>query len=507
MTIPSQPGPQNGSEKFRERLNRARMEAGSRARAFYQRHRPKLESLHQFYLHERTLILRRLTPLREKWVDPLWANLEPLVVPVFRTTTRNVNEWLLVPLSGLLHRLFPEGMQRWQALPETRRRRISTWVPIALVLLILILPDRGYRSATDAPVQDPDVIDIAPDSLDPDSPTWVVNIQPVEVRPFSETLRVTGKVEFDEQRVARIGASVTGRVVEILAIPGQQVEKGDVLARINSTELGQAQLAYLKARAADELALRAAERARILYKEDVIAKADLQRRESEASTAAAERRAMADQLLVLGMPAQQLEELGKTGVINSISAVTASIPGTVVERRIVQGQVVQPADGLFTVSDLSVVWVMAQVPEQEAYLLAPDQPMKIEVPALKNRIYEGKLVHVGELVSNDSRTVSARTVIDNTDRQLKPGMLATMLISGTSIDRPVVPASAVVREDGYDHVFVALSDTEFKLTIVRLGPESNGVRPVISGLEPGTRIVTEQAYHLNNERKKRLTGG
>jgi cobalt-zinc-cadmium efflux system membrane fusion protein len=151
--------------------------------------------------------------------------------------------------------------------------------------------------------------------------------------------------------------------------------------------------------------------------------------------------------------------------------------------------------------------VTAQVPEQEAYLLAPGQPMRIEVPALKNRVYEGQLVHVSELVSNDSRTVDARTAIDNPDRQLKPGMLATMLISGTAVDRPVVPASAVIREDGYDHVFVALPNNQFKLVIVRLGAESNGLRPVISGLEPGTLIVTAQAYHLNNERKKRLSGG
>ena len=90
---------------------------------------------------------------------------------------------------------------------------------------------------------------------------------------------------------------------------------------------------------------------------------------------------------------------------------------------------------------------------------------------------------------------------------LKPGMLATLLISGKPIDRPVVPASAVVREDGYDHVFIAVGENQYKLTVVKLGPETNGVRPVLSGLEPGTQIVTEQAYHLNTERKKRLSGG
>lgn len=497
----------NPSGRIRQRLIRIRIDANRLAHRYFERCKPRLEALHQFYLHERAVIGRKLAPLRQKWFDPPWANLEPLVMPTIRRTDQYFNAWVAQPIISLLDRLFPQGMNHWRALPDRTRHHIRVWVPVALVLFALFLPDRVQRGPSNELIQDPDIIDIAPDSLELDSPTWFLNVQPVEVRPFSETLRVTGKVEFDEQRVARIGSSVTGRVVEVIAIPGQEVEPGDTLARINSTELGQAQLAFLKARAADELAQRAFERARILYKEDVIAKADLQRRESEASTASAERRAMADQLHVLGMPQKQIDDLGRTGNVNSISAVTASIPGTVVERRIAQGQVVQPADGLFTVSDLSVVWVTAQVPEQEAYLLAPGQSMKIEVPALRNRLYEGQLVHVSELVSDDSRTVAARTTIENPDRQLKPGMLATMLISGTPVERPVVPASAVIREDGYDYVFIALSDHQYKLIIVRLGPESNGVRPVISGIEPGMRIVTEQAYHLNNERKKRISGG
>ncbi|MFW9611627.1 MAG: efflux RND transporter periplasmic adaptor subunit [Fluviibacter sp.] len=495
------------SERLRQQFRHVRQGFVRQCQQIYQYVPPRFAALHRFVMEEYRAIGRALRPLRQKWFDPLWANLQPVLGPLYRAIMLRLDIWVFRPLTTLLNRLFPNGMRRWQSLPETTRHRVRLWAPILLVLLVLAVPHRGPRGVNDAQIQDPDIIDITPDSMELDNPIWVLNVQPVEVRPFSETLRVTGKVAFDEQRVARIGASVTGRVIDVIAIPGQEVEPGDVLARINSTELGQAQLAFLKARAADELAQRAAERARILYKEDVIAKADLQRRESEASTAAAERRAMADQLRVLGMPQKQIDTLGQTGNVNSISAVTASIPGTVVERRIAQGQVVQPADALFTVSDLSVVWVTAQVPEQEAYLLAPGQPMRIEVPALKNRVYEGQLVHVSELVSNDSRTVDARTAIDNPDRQLKPGMLATMLISGTAVDRPVVPASAVIREDGYDHVFVALPNNQFKLVIVRLGAESNGLRPVISGLEPGTLIVTAQAYHLNNERKKRLSGG
>lgn len=467
---------------------------------------PLLRRILRTYRQEKTHLAKVFAPQKAKWVDPLWNNLKPLVLPLAIGVWIRTRDWLWHPLLNLAERFAPQQVAHWRGLPPTRRHQILFWSVAGLIALTVLMP-AGHKTQDDAVVHDPDIIDLSADLTDPDSPTWVVDVKPVEIMPFSETLRVSGKVEFDEQRVARIGATVTGRVTEILAMPGQEIDRGTVLARINSTELGQTQLAYLKARAINELAARAYDRAKILYKEDVIAKADLQRRQSEAETSAAERRAMADQLRVLGMLPEQIESLGKTGNVNSIAPVTSSLEGTVVERKIVLGQVVQPADALFTVADLSEVWVTAQVPEQEASLLAIDQPMRIEIPALAHEKFEGKLVYVGELVSNETRTIPARTVLQNTNRMIKPGMLATLLISGKPTDRPVVPATAVVREDGYDHVFIALGENQYKLTVVKLGPETNGIRPVLSGLEPGTLIVTQQAYHLNTERKKRLSGG
>lgn len=467
---------------------------------------PLLRRIRRTYRQEKVHLANILAPQKAKWIDPLWNNLKPTVLPLATLLWTRSRDWLWNPFIGVLERVAPIQVQRWRALPDARRHGFLVWVAVIIVVLMFALPDR-HGAEDEALITDPDIIDLSHDLADPESPTWVVDVKSVDVMPFSETLRVSGKVEFDEQRVARIGATVTGRVTEIIAMPGQDIDRGTLLARINSTELGQAQLAFLKARAANELATRAYERAKILYKEDVIAKADLQRRQSEAETSAAERRAMADQLRVLGMPEEQIESLGKTGNVNSISAVTSSIDGTVVERKIVLGQVVQPSDALFTVADLSEVWVTAQVPEQEAAQLAIDQPMLIEIPALAGEKFQGNLTYIGELVSNDTRTVPARTVLENRNRMIKPGMLATLLISGKAVDRPVIPATAVVRDDGYDHVFVALGDNKYKLTVVKLGPETNGVRPVLSGLEPGTMIVTQQAYHLNTERKKRLSGG
>ncbi|HNE17856.1 MAG TPA: efflux RND transporter periplasmic adaptor subunit, partial [Rhodocyclaceae bacterium] len=302
-------------------------------------------------------------------------------------------------------------------------------------------------SDTDAPPADPHVVAVPPRF------GVALQVLPVASAALSDTLRVAGKVDFDERRVSRIGATVTGRVVEIQAHLGQTVHAGDTLAIINSTELGQAQIVYLKARAQADLQSRSVERARQLFAADVIGRAELQRRESELAIATAEQRGAEDQLQVLGMSAGAIRRLGAHGAINSVTPVVSATAGTVVERKVTQGQVVQPSDSLFMVADLSQVWVTAEVPEQQAAQVKSGQSVEIEVPALGARL-TGKLIYVADTVNPDTRTVTVRSAVDNRARQLKPAMLATMLIQAAPAERLVVPAQAVVRDANTDNVFV-----------------------------------------------------
>lgn len=323
----------------------------------------------------------------------------------------------------------------------------------------------------------------------------------------AEMLRVTGNIDFDEQRVARIGATVTGRVVEVDVLPGQDVKKGELLARLNSSELSSQQLAYMKARAQLELNRRAAERAKALLAADVIGAAELQRRESEYQISVAETRAAADQLRLLGFSEAALNRLGAQGAVDSVTPVSASRPGTVVERRVAVGQVVQPADTLFVVADLSHVWALAQVPEQQIGQVRVGQQVSIEVPALGNERRVGKLIFVGHTVDPETRTVQVRTELDNRDGALKPAMLATMLIEARPSDKLVVPASAVVREGEEEFVFVQGDGGQYRLTKVKLAPEQGGRRVVVSGLKGGEKLVVEGAFHLNNERNRLAAEG
>lgn len=329
----------------------------------------------------------------------------------------------------------------------------------------------------------------------------------VATQPVAETLRVAGNIGFDEQRLARIGASITGRVMQIDAHLGQSVGKGDVLARLNSSELSEQQLAYLKALAQLELNRRNAERANALYEADVIGAAELQRRESEYKISLAETRAAADQLRLLGVSDAAISRLGRQGAVDSVTPVVASLAGVVVERKLVQGQVVQPSDVLFSVADLSRLWAVAQVPEQQVGQVKVGQSVSIEVPALGNEKLVGKLIYVAQTIDPETRTVLVRTELDNRDGRLKPAMLATMLIEARPVERLVVPASAVVRENDEEHVFVAEGEQNFRLVRVKLAPEQGGKRVVLAGLKGGEKLVVDGAFHLNNERNRKEMEG
>lgn len=376
-------------------------------------------------------------------------------------------------------------------------KTFSRLLPLMLIAALVSGCNKKDAAPEDAVKPDPMIVKAEGPLLER------IKTAPVTTSAVSDILRVAGRIDFDEQRIARIGSSVNGRVTDIYATLGRDVQKGEVLARLHSNELSSAQLAYLKARSQMELHRRNVERAQSLFATDVISNAELQRRTNEFDIASAETRAASDQLRVLGLPQSSIDHLSSTGAIDSVAPVISSIKGVVVERKVAAGQVVQPADSLFVVAELSRVWAVAQVPEQQVSQVKEGQTVRIEVPALNNEKLLGKLIFVGQTINPETRTVLVRTELDNTAGRLKPAMLASMLIESAPIDRLVVPLSAVVREDDTDHVFVALSDNQFRLTRVKLGPESNGHRVVIDGIKAGDQIVVDGSFHLNNERNRK----
>jgi membrane fusion protein, heavy metal efflux system len=324
--------------------------------------------------------------------------------------------------------------------------------------------------------------------------------QPTMVN-LADKLQVPSQVEVDEERLVRIGSYVTGRIIELYVMLGDSVNAGAPLARISSPELTQAQLAYLRASSRTVLAQKAAERAHHLLAADVIAIAEVERRESELEVARAELEAAKDQLRLLGVDSDVLRELANKGHILPSVTINASRKGIIIGRNVVIGQVVQPADQLFQVADLSSVWVVGDVPEQIARNVQVGQHVEIHVPALGDINFDGLIIFVADTVNPLTRTVMVRTMVENSQRRLKPDMLATMHITDNPHKSLAVPETAVVREANRDYVFLSQGNNRFLRVPVELGPEVADVYPVLKGLTIDQKIVIDGAFHLDNERK------
>lgn len=381
--------------------------------------------------------------------------------------------------------------------PAARPLRVVLPGLLLALLLAGCKPAPEENTAAEKEPQDPNVVELTPVLQ---SQVKIATVGEAEIR---DILRVPGSIQVDEQRVARIGASVTGRITDINVILGQDVKQGQVLATLNSTELAQNQLLYIKASQQIALQTKAVERARQLFEADVIGAAELQRREAELSAAKADLYTAKEQLHVLGMSDKSIAQIANSGQMRSYSNVDARLAGTVISRKVNLGQVVQPAEELFIVADLSRVWAVAEVPEQQAELVQEGEDVDIEIPALGNRKFTGKLIFVADVVNPLTRTVTVRTDLDNSDEAIKPDMLVSMLVQSKAVKQIAVPLRAVVRENDKDHVFVEIAPNKFRMREVELGSKYQEMVSVSEGLEQGEKVIAEGAFHVNNERKRK----
>ena len=329
-----------------------------------------------------------------------------------------------------------------------------------------------------------------------------IKTEAVSNQDISETLMIPGRLEAQNLRLAKIGSPINGRISDIYGSLGDVVKKGQVLARVNSIELTQNQLTLIKATQLIGLKTKAVERAKLLFEADVISKAEMQRIEAELEAVKADFRASKDQLEILGMSDKAIEKLESSGQVNSYGDVISRTNGTIITKMINLGQIVQPEDVLFSVADLSKLWGVAEIPEQHVAFVRKDQDVTIEVPALNQKI-QGKIVYEGDIVNPETRTVMVRTEIDNTDLKLKPDMLISMFIQSKKVSKLAIPASAVIRENDRNYVFVQNSPNTYRLREIELGHKDGQLINLISGVSQGETIVSDGAFHLNSERKKK----
>lgn len=385
-------------------------------------------------------------------------------------------------------------------------KRTSSLAGCALASIAVLLLTAGGCKKKTAPAEvqlqeDPTVISVTPDLA-----KQLVLGEP-KVEDVAGSLQVAARIDTDASRIARIGSPVAGRIIKLLVLEGQYVHRGQALATLHSTDLSDTQFAFIKAYSQEQLAEKAAERAEQLVKADVMGQAELDRRRAEQLQASTEAQAFRTQLGVLGMSDAAIRKLETVRKLNADYPVISTISGTVLDRKVTIGQIVQPAEMAFMVADLSNVWVIADVPEQSAGKLHRGMEVIVKIPALPEQEIKGKLSYVSPIVDPNTRTVQVRMDLPNPKGIFKPAMLANLTFIDASERKNTIPSTAVVREDNKDYIFVQIGPQKFMLREVSLGLESGDRRVLESGVNPGEKIVLDGAFHLNNQRKQNAIKG
>jgi membrane fusion protein, heavy metal efflux system len=372
---------------------------------------------------------------------------------------------------------------------------------ITIVGVLLALAGCGERSS-----QDPAAAAPKPESAEPRAPTATVVTVTPEYRTRHSSLETSGKVTFNEEALARINATITGRVLEVLARPGDVVQAGHRLLILDSPDLGQAKTDYAKAVADVERAEAALKLARELFEVRAVAAKEIRDADTEYRRTTAERDRAAARLRTLGVKTDQLAEVAARKDTATTLVIAAPRGGVVVERNVTAGQVVAygqsdtPAS-LFVIADLSTMWVLADVYEPDVPSVKPGQSMTVRLPCCPNERYEGRVAYISDSVDRETRTVKVRGAVPNRGRSLKAEMFVKVSIATGETRALTIPQSAVHREEGASFVLVAKGPEAYERRPVTLGADVDGSVEVVSGLSPADRVVSQGSILLKKSVK------
>jgi membrane fusion protein, heavy metal efflux system len=307
----------------------------------------------------------------------------------------------------------------------------------------------------------------------------------VQVGKVSDEIHVNGVSAPDVNRSVPVVSLGGGRVVDIKAKLGDYVQKGQVLLLINSPDLSAAFSDYEKFKADLQLADKQLARAKLLYDKGAIAQADLENAEDVHAKATADLNAAVQHVHVLG---------GDVNNPSPLLPLRAPISGTIVDQQITGGTGVRSLDNqqaLFTIADLSMVWVLCDVYQDMLPRVHVGDLAEIAVNGLPDDKFPGKVINISAVLDQATRTAKVRIELPNPRSILRAGMFVTATFrSHTPVDRVVIPASAVVHLHDKDWVYVPVGGNQFRRIAVLLGPqEKDEQQQVINGLKPGDQVV------------------
>ena len=326
-------------------------------------------------------------------------------------------------------------------------------------------------------------------------------------RATETTLRVPGIVKPDEYREVHVTPIADGIVRQVPVVLGDHVRTGQPLAVIFSSELAEAETQYLAFLAELDAEHKKLQRTQNLVR---LGAASQQEEEEVVATHAAHEahvRAALERLKLLGAGEHQIAALKQAEQIDSNVTVPAPIDGVVLARMANLGLVVNKAQELFTVADLSSVWVMASLNEKDFASVHVGSAARIITPAYAGRVWNGHVAYIDPQVDPNTRTAQARIEVANPRESLRFQMYLDVEFTSTGAVGTAVPEAAVQSIGERQFVFLPIKDNEgsFTMRVVRLGPAANGYYAVLEGLKPNDEVVTEGSFILKAEGARQHT--
>jgi len=371
--------------------------------------------------------------------------------------------------------------------------RRATAGPPALAATCLALSLAGCRGAAAPDPKPPYRVDgDAVVFSDPAAEASTVRVAPLS-RASDDHVDVTGRLVWDEDATVRVFSPVAGRVTRIARDLGENVPRGALLADLSSPDFGQAQADAARAAADLRAAERGLERVSAVYERGGASRKDRDQAEADLDRARAEAERTRRRLELWGG--------SRPGPVDQDLPLRSPVEGVVVERNLNPGQEVRPdaAAPLFVVSDPRRLWVLLDVTERDVPDVAPGTPLRLRTPAFDGRVFDGVLDTVGAGLDPATRTVKARGRVRNPDGLLRAEMYVSVeVVKKETSRRLLAPARAVMQDGDGRYVFVEESKGRYRRAAVTVGPEREGVVPVLSGLAEGARIVVEGVLLLES---------
>ena len=303
----------------------------------------------------------------------------------------------------------------------------------------------------------------------------------VDMRMLEDEVRTVGVVTFDETRIAQVAPKFGGFVERLhVDFTGQPVRRGQPLLEVYSPELVAAQEELLVAR-------------RLERTMDESAVPGVPAGSSNLLAAARRR------LRLWDISDAQIDEVLRTGEVRRTLTLHAPASGIVVEKNVVDGQAIQAGQTLYTIADLSEVWIDAELREAHAASVREGSSATIDLAASPGRPFKGRVEYVYPTLQEESRTLRARIAVANSEGRLKPGMYATVRITTPTGRALTVPTSAVIRTGERSVVFVDMGGGSLMPHEVETGRADDGYVEILSGVEPGQRVVTSAQFLLDSE--------